>query len=152
MARATEKFNISNRAGVSIANAVMKDLGIITDENDKLVVDKRKLQRERDKIRLEIQAEEQSHFTNVNSIYLDGRKDATLKVEAQSCRKVLEEHIVLVGEPGDFYLTHLSPENGRGETIANYVFNAINNTELHEKLKIIGTDDTASMTAPILGL
>ena len=131
MARATERFNISNRVGASIANTAMKDLGIITDENDKLVVDKRKLQRERDKIRLEIQAEEQSHFTNVNSIYLDGRKDATLKVEAQSCRKVLEEHIVLVGEPGDFYLTHLSPENGRGETIANYVFNAINNTELH---------------------
>ena len=40
LARATERFNISNRAGASIANAVMKDLGIITDENDKLVVDK----------------------------------------------------------------------------------------------------------------
>ena len=62
----------------------------------------------------------------------------------------LEEHYTLVGEPGTYYLTHLSPENGTGRTIAE-VFMLIKDTELGEKINIVGTDGAASMTGKFNG-
>jgi len=58
----------------------------------------------------------------------------------------LQEHIVVVGEPGACYLTHVSPQDGRGITIANEVYDAIKGTELSDTLKVVGTDGTASIT------
>jgi len=58
----------------------------------------------------------------------------------------LQEHIVVVGEPGACYLTHVSPQDGRGITIANEVYDAIKGAELGDTLKVVGTDRTASMT------
>ena len=37
-------------------------------------------------------------------------KNATFKTEAQCSGTVLEEHYVLVEEPGELYLTHVSPK------------------------------------------
>ena len=54
----------------------------------------------------------------------------------------LEEHYTVVGEPGNYYLTHLSPKE---------VHVSIKNTELAEKIKIIGTDGTACMTGKFNG-
>ena len=63
----------------------------------------------------------------------------------------LEEHYTLVGEPGTYYLTYLSPENGTGRTIAEEVFMSIKDTELGEKIKIVGIDGSASMTRKFYG-
>jgi len=58
-------------------------------------------------------------------------KDATLLTEhdAQTGKYYhkteLQEHIVVVGEPGACHLTHVSPQDGRGITIANEVYDAI---------------------------
>jgi len=49
-----------------------------------------------------------------------------------------------VGEPGEFYLSHVSLENGKGITVANSIGNAIENTTLEEKLVIVGSDGTAT--------
>jgi len=43
-------------------------------------------------------------------------------------------------------LTHVSPQDGRGITIANEVYDAIKGTGLSDTLKVVGTDGTASMT------
>ena len=47
-----------------------------------------------------------------------------------------------VGEPGSYYLTHVSPEDGKGRTIAQNLFDSINGTELEDKLAIVDTDGT----------
>ena len=52
----------------------------------------------------------------------------------------------VVGEPGSYYLTHFSPEDGKGRTIAQKLFDSFSGTELEGKLAIVGTDGTASMT------
>ena len=60
----------------------------------------------------------------------------------------------MVGQPGEYYLTHFSPADGEGKTIAQNVFNQIQYTDLYENLKVIGTectDVTASMTGPHSG-
>ena len=61
-------------------------------------------------------------------------------------RTDLEEHYVILGEPGEFYLSHVSPESGTGRHIADSIYQVLKGTELEQTLNIIGTDDTASMT------
>ena len=63
----------------------------------------------------------------------------------------LKHHYAVVGEPGEYYLTHFTPENDKGRTIANELFEHLNNTDLSEKLIIIGTDGTNSMTGKYNG-
>lgn len=46
----------------------------------------------------------------------------------------LEEHFVLVGEPGEHYLTHLSPPNSKGRVLAKEIFEFISNTDICAKL------------------
>ena len=58
----------------------------------------------------------------------------------------MKKYSVVVGEPGEFYLTHVNPENGRGKSIAAAIYDAIRETSLDGKLIVIGSDGTASMT------
>ena len=49
---------------------------------------------------------------------------------------------------GELYLTHVTTEDGRGRTIARCIYSAIKTTDLEDKLAIIGSDGTATMTGP----
>ena len=81
-------------------------------------MDRSKLRRERQKYRQEIRNKKQELFELVDSIFVDGRKDATMtmvEVNGNYHRQtVSEEHYVIAGEPNDFYLSHVMPENGTG--------------------------------------
>ena len=96
--------------------------------------------------------QEELFFKEVDGIYIDGRKDATLTLKQDELSgryhqsTELIEHYVIVGQPGEFYLTHLSPSNGKGQSIAEEVYNSIKDIELCDVLEVIGTDGTASMT------
>ena len=156
LARMSERFQISDRAAAAISNSVMQDLGLITDDDKTYVIDRSKLRRERERCRPEIRKKEQENFKLVNAIYFDGRKDAT-QVTMQGpndkfYRSVqLEDHYTMVGQPGEYYLSHFSTEDGKGRTIAQKIFNTIANTELHDKLTVVGTDGPAVMTGKFNG-
>lgn len=101
-----ERFQVSDRAGAAIANAVLKDIGFISASNSKHTICKNKLRRERTKYREEIRKKEQEFFDLVDGVYLDGRKDSTLTSligdngNPYQDWSVLEEHYVVVGNPG----------------------------------------------------
>ena len=93
--------------------------------------------------------EEKHFFDLVNGLYV--KKDATLILQHDQNNKshkkiVIEDHYVMIVEPGEFYLTHFAAENGKGQTIALQVYGAIQQTELITKLAVVGCDGTASMT------
>ena len=69
---------MSDRAGAAIASATLKAFGIVTEEDKRYVVDRSKLPRERQKYREEIRSQEQELFELINSIFVDGTKDATM--------------------------------------------------------------------------
>ena len=73
-----ERYEVSDRAGAAIASATLKTFGIVTEENKRYVVDRSKLQRERQKYREEIRNKEQELFELVDTIFIDGRKDAAM--------------------------------------------------------------------------
>ena len=52
----------------------------------------------------------------------------------------------MVEEPGVLYLSHFSPKNGKGHTIAKQIHSIIANTDLKHKLILVCIDGTASMT------
>ena len=121
-----------------------------------MIIDYHKLRRECQKYHEEIRKQKEENFSLVDGLYLDGRKDATQVLLQDPNGKLyqsvqLEEHYTLVGEPGTYYLTHLSPENVTGQTIAEEVFMSIKDTELGEKIKIVGNDVAASMTGNFNG-
>ena len=143
---------MSDRAGAATASATLKAFGIVAEENKRYVVDGSKLRRERKKYREEIRNKEQKLFELVDSIFVDGRKDATMTVVEVSIngnyhhQTVIEEHYVIVGEPNGFYFSHVMPEDGTGYKIAPSVYSAIKDTALKQKLKIVGANRTAAMT------
>ena len=146
LARMCERFQISDRAVAAIANSVMQDLGLITDDDKTYVIDRSKLRRELERCRAVIREKKQENFKLVNAIYFDGRKDAT-QVTMQGpndrfYRSVqLEDHYTMIGQPGEYYLSHFSTDDGKGKTIAQKIFNTIANTELHDKLAMVGIDE-----------
>ena len=146
-----ERYEVSDRAGAAIASATLKAFEIATEEDKRYVVDRSKLRKERQKYREEIKNKEQELFELVDSIFVNGRKDATMtmvEVNGNYHRQtVIEEHYVIVGEPNGFYLSHVMPEDGTGYKIATSVYSAIKDTALEQKLKIVGSDRTAVMTA-----
>ena len=97
------------------------------------MVDRSKLRRERQKYK-EIRNKEQELFELVDSIFVDGRKDATMtmvEVNGNYHRQtVIEEHYVIVGEPNGFYLSHEMLEDGTGYKIATLVCSVIKDTAL----------------------
>ena len=87
-------------------------------------------------------------------MYFERRKDATqviVGLNGKMCRSTqLEEHYVLVGKPGTYYLTHLSPIDGKVCKLAQEIFEFIFKT-VCEKLTIIVTNGTALMTGKFNG-
>ena len=51
-----------------------------------------------------------------------------------------------MGKLGELYLTHLSVEDGKGTTIGQGIYKAIENTDLQNTLSTIGSDGTPIMT------
>ena len=155
LAMACERYEVSDRAGAAIASVTLKALGISTEEDKRYVVDRSKLQRERQKYRKEIKNKEQELFELVDSIFVDGRKDATMtmvEVNGNYHRQtVIEKHYVIAEEPNGFYLLHVMPEDGNGYKIATSVYSAIKDTALEQKLKIFGSDGTAVRTGKSKG-
>lgn len=116
IAEAADRFDVSNTAAAAIASATLVDFGIVSRDNREKVIDKSKVWRERMKLR-KIKVElsnESAHFPK--SIYFDGKKDKT-RVNMKA--PVIEEHVVLIEEPGSLFLTHVCPQNGTAQEIFN---------------------------------
>ena len=76
-------------------------------------------------------------------MYVDGCKDATLTTTCLESDKIyqstcLEENIAMVRVPGEYYLSHFSTEDGKGNFIADSIYSVIKDTYLEENLTIVG--------------
>ena len=124
-----ERFQLSDRAGATVANAAIKDLeinNILSCKSNAFLVDRSKLRRERTKFRQEAVLRNEENASEINGIHVDGRKDAALVQEQLTNkfkRKVAtKRHYVIIGEPGAIYLTRVTLDNGRGKIINKTVF------------------------------
>ena len=119
-----DRYTISDTAGAALVTAAYKDLGLITDEDKKMVTDKFKIRRERQKRRKEKKRKrKEEQKCKIKCMGTDGKRDKKTKVinEKEEDGKVVrmyeeisEEHIVYTDEPSGRYITHSVIESGRG--------------------------------------
>ena len=112
MAKICDRFGSTNRVGAAIASAVLEDFGIVTKDDRSNVIDQYKLRRERASSRMSFSAQIDDNIPDIQTLYFDGRKDKTLKLEKKGSRwyrkLITEEHITVITEPGNNFLTHIS--------------------------------------------
>ena len=70
LAMMSERYQLSDRASAAVANAALKDAGLITDMDKTYVIDKNKWQRE--KYRNKSSEDEAIFYKFIDGIYIDG--------------------------------------------------------------------------------
>ena len=80
----SDRFGVSDRATAAIASSVLHDLGMISEKDSSLVIDKSKIRREKQKTR-EAVVQEMHRLTVTKGIYFDGRKDNTCLLYTSRC-------------------------------------------------------------------
>lgn len=149
LASVCDRYGVSNRSAAAIASAVLQDVGLVSADKNRLVIDKSKLRRARNKIRQNLQDDLHQHV--LESIYFDGRKDKTLLIEKKNGRSyrrvVVKEHISLIREPKSHYLGHTTPRIGTGKGICDSILAFLNcNNVTLDDLKCVGCDGTNTNT------
>ncbi|KAK0048904.1 hypothetical protein Bpfe_021670 [Biomphalaria pfeifferi] len=146
LAKEADRYGISDRAAASLATAVLIDVGFITKQNQSFVIDKNKVHRERLNLRKGLQRDMRQSPKGITSIYFDGRRDTTLVKVNRSGKwygdTTVENHYVLVEEPGSSYLTHVTPSSGRSTDIANSIVTVIREQDASDSILAIGCDST----------
>ena len=158
LAKECDRWGVSNRAGAAIANAVLIDAGVITSEDQTNVIDKNKLRRSIEDYRTERQVEDTQQLEEKqgHAYYFDGKKTMSLCVEEDEQGKKYNiqrelELISMNAEPGGLYVTHLEPEGGKGEQVAEAVLNFLREHNLDSSWLIVGGDSTAANTGKYIG-
>ena len=85
---------------------------------------------------------------SIETLYFDGRKDNTLKLEKKGTRwyqkTVNEEHITLICEPSGKFLTHLTPQSS-AQSITDFICKYyVENSMNMNKVLGVGFDGTAT--------
>lgn len=150
-AEACDRYMVSDRAGAAIASAVLTDYGIIHEDDKSQVIGPRKLASERHRCRMAAIKEANDGREAMTSVYFDGKKTSTrvlvknAKTGRWSPRQVIQDHYVIIVEPGAEYLTHVTPPSGHGKVIAATIFQyLVDENLLDEPLYVAGADGTNS--------
>lgn len=152
VASACDRTGVSDRAAAAIASAVLKDVGIITEDNKSKVIDRMKIRRERGKNRTNEILKSFNQVGGNIGLFFDGRKDKTIAQEKKGNKfykkTVVEEHISLVKEPDSSFLGHVTPAFGTGKAIKDSITSYFDShTHLNiSTITAIGCDGTVTNT------
>lgn len=146
-----DRFGISDRAAAAVASSVLKDVGIVTNDDHSHVVDKSKIRREKKAKRRELQNQSIEERNPLQGLYFDGRKDNTLVIENVNQkhfrRTIKEEHYSIIQEPGSVYVGHVTPSSGSAQNIANSIISHLTDGGFSlDELDVMGCDGTVTNT------
>ena len=127
-AQICDRFGISNRAGAALATATLTNFRIITEENQLNVIGPSKLAAERHKYRQLLRERQHGNLQKITSLYYDGKRTAT-RVSTQnkitgkwSTSIKIQDHYIILDQPGSTYLAHVTPTSCSGFNIARNLF------------------------------
>ncbi len=154
----------------------MCDLGIINEKNPKLVVDPNKVDRARRKNRQECVENhkviykiftinhvlKQFYYViqiqSLKSLYFDGKKSATKTVIVNSTGtlkqlSVIKEHLVLIKEPGNQYISFVTPDTANAENCFKAIIEKLESMGIDlDELKVLGSDGCVVNVGHISGI
>lgn len=146
VALACDRTGVSDRAAALIANAVLEDLGMVSKDNSAMTIDRMKIRRARKSEREACTSV--ADKTLITGLFFDGRKDQTLVYDKNENKRkrVVEEHISVVSEPGSKYLGHVKPESGSALHIKRSLVHFLEENFDISELIAIGSDGTVVNT------
>lgn len=141
-----DRFGVSDRCAAAITSALLVDLGVVTESNRTLVVDRYKVRRAREKVRNEL-TERNRPKNGIFGLYFDGRKDTSRQAEEIEGKLYtslkVEEHITIIMEPSSTFLGHVTPTNGTASCISNSILQFLDNNHIKtDALVVVGCDGT----------
>lgn len=146
-AQVCDRRGVSSEAAADICNAYAEDMGFLTPENKlTMTVDKSKINRWRKTGRANAVKEQIEKIGSkpVTGFYFDGKKDATLtrvqKGDRFYTKTVIEDHYVMLEEPGSTFLGHEVPFSGHGISIGVKLFRFLKNKGWDGDLVVVGAD------------
>lgn len=113
-----------------------------------MIIDRSKIRREREKSR---KSTEKFEFSENEKwgLYFDGKIDQTYTMEKDELsethhrRKIAEDHIALIKEPGSKYLAYAAPKSGKAEEVCETLIDKLIEYKAPlEQLRVIGSDGT----------
>ena len=138
MAQVCDRYGISNTTVAAVANAILQDYSLLNDQN---TVDRNKLWRARETRRKELK---NISTKQPKSLYFDGRKDKTLQNTGMLS---IEEHITILEEPHNKFLTHSTPVNSTSNEATLSIINSLETAGVtFNSLLAIGCDRTVVNT------
>ncbi|GBM86349.1 hypothetical protein AVEN_36241-1 [Araneus ventricosus] len=142
----SDRFGVSDRATAVIASSALYDLGMISEKDASLVIDKSKTRRKNRTREAIGQTMDRLIVTKI--IYFHGRKDNTIfqeKIRTKIFRRIRkEENINVIREPRQ-YVGHVTPASGTSSDIAKCIFKYLedNDVDINE-LEANGYDGIAT--------
>ena len=140
-----DRYRVSSRAAAAIVNAALEDMGILNEGN---MLDRKKVERERKRIGVKKDSSHKLQNQNIICIGFDGRKNLSKTLRGVEH----EEHVVIVKEPGDVYMDHISPDNGTARCIADELITFLIDSHSRDTLQAILCDGTVVNTGRIGGI
>lgn len=141
------RTGVPTRAAAMIVTATLVDAKLINATDKSKVVDRSYLKRQKKKMLKKIADVEKKSRSAIEGLYFDGRKDETMQLQTDGKRtyqsKTMEEHIVLVQEPGSRYLGFVTPSSGTAKDITIAIIDFLLKNGINaSNVKIIGCDGT----------
>ena len=149
LCKVLDRCKISNRDACMIANAVLKDLNLLTSKN---IIDPSKIRRQRKFWR---EQEIQLHSDDTKELVcigFDGKQDMTLVEKTNLRRNVKEEHYVLISYPENKYVDHVVPESSRAADVVTEIMSVIKQTQSMDTLQAMVCDGTNNNTGKKNGI
>lgn len=146
-----DRRNLPDVAVSEIISAVLTDYGIVNADDSSQVIDRRKINRHRQKNRSEQMQQHEHHEINLKTIYFERRMDKTKSRVNGKTTTSKEDHYSLIEEPGSYFLGFFSlkaeNEQQQGKTKAVIVrdkiveYLQVKNISVDD-LKAVGCDGT----------
>lgn len=149
-----DRTGIADRPAALLASAILADIDkTLPPENEiNFIIDRNKVRREKFKTRTDLQSKQFALNQRVPGIYFDGRSDHTNVLQAREDGKnhqnvVTEHHLSLVGEPGSFYLGHITPASRGADGAAQSIWYFLRENEVDiSSIRCAGSDGEITNT------
>ena len=150
-AKTAIRYNLTHRAAAAYGTAVLIDHKIGTQEDQRQIISKSKIERAIEKCLEEYAAIEFDENSPVVAVFFDGRTDKTrVAARGKNGKRytsfVKEEHVTMITEPRGQYLGHFTPTGKGAEAIKEGLFNFFVENDLLEDLEYVGGDSTVTNT------
>ena len=143
LASVCDMYGVSNYAGAATASAMLVDYAIITKVDKSQTTETRD---ERRRCREERREAELANLKKLTFLYFDGKKTMTrVLVKNNKTGRwnltIIVDHYVVLTEPGNDYLTHVTPKIGYGKVVARAIYDFLVEHKLtNQTLYVTGCD------------